>query len=73
MKVRMLINMGEHWPEVGATIDLDDNTAQELIERGDAVEATGRKTAETTTLADALETAAAKRKPGRPRKAPDAS
>jgi hypothetical protein len=70
--VRMLVNYGENWPAAGDTIDLPDTTAQELIDRGEAVAAKAAPTVETAALADAPETAAAKRKPGRPRKA-DAS
>lgn len=74
MKVQMIVTMGEGWPAAGGTIDLADDIAAELIERGDAkVPGATPKPAETAVLADGDDTAVVKRKPGRPRKAADAS
>lgn len=66
MLVRMLVAYGESWPEAGGTIDLADHLAQELIERGEAVDADTPQV-ETATIDGVTETAV-KRGPGRPRK-----
>lgn len=70
MLVRMLVDNSGEWPPIGGTIELRDDIALELIERGEAVDPNAEPApkVETASVDGATETAV-KRGPGRPRKA----